>query len=399
MKRAEIISSLSATNVLELILCAGAEPGRPYLVVAENAQEGCVLSVEHRARAMVPPRASTVVLTGAGFSKPAGLPVTSELVRKGRERLKAEFLEALDALASDVLGEPVGDNLEALLTRLRVLELYSQQHDYLREIFPLEMGIYFLIWGALLPSSNPPSLDLYDAFLKRLGDDVAFASLNYDLVLEAVFRRRQRAWHYALQGEAKFCNDLTSLTSGDRFYTTSDENPQSIPYLKLHGSFNWHYCWRCDYFRIVGDEWFGVSGFHLPRPGRDPLYVRSRGMLVCGEDECFRGSGSGTGQAALKPLIIPPARVKEYSRAPVYRQWAFFDVLLAKAKQLILVGTSIRDEDVLLFNSLSLLRLKNPTLKRVVVIDPENAIARKAQMLTQVETTWYQNLEAYLGSG
>jgi NAD-dependent SIR2 family protein deacetylase len=354
------------------------------------------MSVEQSVRATIPPRASTVVLTGAGFSVPAGLPVTSQLVSRGRERLKGEFLEALDALVCAVLEEPVGEDIEASLTRLRVLELYSKKYDYLREIFPLEMGIYFLIWVALLPSSNSPPLDLYDTFLERFGSDVAFASLNYDLVLENAFRRQQRAWHYALQGEANFHNDLSYR---EHFYAPLDEEPRSIAYLKLHGSFNWHYCWRCNYFRIVRDEWCGVSGFHLPRRDRDPLWVTSRGTLVCGEDECVISSGPGVGQAALKPLIIPPARVKEYSRAPVYRQWAFFDLLLAQAQELIVVGTSIRDEDVLLFNSLSLLRYKNPKLKTVVVINPSEEIAQKVEGLTAVETIAYGNLEEYLAKG
>ena len=66
------------------------------------------MSVEESVRATIPPRASTVVLTGAGFSVLAGLPVTSQLVSRGRERLKGEFLEALDALICEVLEEPVG---------------------------------------------------------------------------------------------------------------------------------------------------------------------------------------------------------------------------------------------------------------------------------------------------
>ena len=64
----------------------------------------------------------------------------------------------------------------------------------------------------------------------------------------------------------------------------------------------------------------------------------------------------GEGQAGLKPLIIPPARMKEYSQAPVLRRWAFFDLLFAQARGLILVGTAVRDDAVLLVNSPNLLR-------------------------------------------
>jgi hypothetical protein len=98
----------------------------------------------------------------------------------------------------------------------------------------------------------------------------------------------------------------------------------------------------------------------------------------------------------LKPLIIPPARMKEYTQAPVLRHWAFFDLLLMQARELILVGTSVRDEDALLVNSLNLLRLKNPRLERIVVIDPRLEAAAKVKGLSEVETIRYTSLEAYV---
>jgi hypothetical protein len=339
-------------------------------------------------RRVVPPRASTVVLTGAGFSVPAGLPVASDILRVGRERVRSEFLAAVDSLAEDVLGEPLGQDAEAILTRLRVLELYSNR-DYLEEILPLELGIYFLIWAALRTGADPPAI--YDTFVERLGGDVAYASLNYDLVLETVLRRKQRSWHYPLQGE---WNSLNELRYSEEFYSPWDRDPKSVSYLKLHGSFNWQYCWRCNYFRVVRDEWSGVSEFYVPRRGHEALWAASRGTLAC--DECVP-EGPGASQAVLKPLIIPPTRLKEYSRAPVRRQWAFFDLLLAQAEKLIVIGSSIRDEDVLLYNSLSFLAFKSPRLKRIVAIDPQECVAQRLKLLTEVEPTWYASLEDYVG--
>ena len=98
----------------------------------------------------------------------------------------------------------------------------------------------------------------------------------------------------------------------------------------------------------------------------------------------------------LKPLIIPPARMKEYSQAPVLRHWAFFDLLLMQAQELILVGTSVRDEDVLLVNSLNLLRLKNPQLERIVVIDPSQRSPQKLRGCRRLKRVRYCSLEAYI---
>jgi hypothetical protein len=59
------------------------------------------------------PQAPPVVLTGADFSKVAGLRHTRELVRSGREWLKTklslEFVDTLDAVATEVLQERIGE--------------------------------------------------------------------------------------------------------------------------------------------------------------------------------------------------------------------------------------------------------------------------------------------------
>lgn len=88
--------------------------------------------------------------------------------------------------------------------------------------------------------------------------------------------------------------------------------------------------------------------------------------------------------------------MKEYRQTPVRRQWVFFDRLLAQAQQIILVGTSVRDEDALLVNSLTLLQLKNPQLDKIVVVDLNEKVAAKVAELAEVETKWYSKLEAYI---
>lgn len=257
-------------------------------------------------------------------------------------------------------------------------------------LLQLEIGIYIIMWAALRLSSEPPRL--YDDFIRLLGNDVAFATLNYDLLLETIFRRNQCAWYYPLEGESKI--DRNELRPYDgSFYTTLDEPPQSTPYLKLHGSFNWYYCWRCEHFEIVSDPNIGLN-CTLLREGRAPVWAGH--LRACNSEPCSERRAPGEGQAVLKPLIIPPARMKEYRQAPVLRHRAFFDLLLAQARELILVGTSVRDEDVLLVNSLNLLRLKNPALERIVVIDPRPEVAAKVEELSEVGTIRYGSLEAYI---
>jgi hypothetical protein len=53
-------------------------------------------------------------------------------VSRGRERLRSrlgrELVDTLDKVTRDVLQEPMGDEIEALLTRLKVLEFYSEKY-------------------------------------------------------------------------------------------------------------------------------------------------------------------------------------------------------------------------------------------------------------------------------
>jgi hypothetical protein len=269
---------------------------------------------------------------------------------------------------------------------------FAPATNYLTKLLQLEMGMYYLVWAALRLSSDPPQL--YDDFLKLLGNDVTYATLNYDMLLETIFRRNQCAWYYPMQGETRI--DHNELESFDgSFYTTPDENPQSIPYLKLHGSCNWYYCWRCGYFGIVRDPNHGVV-CKLLREGRPSVKVGH--FRACGSDACEEMRGAADGGAVYKPLIIPPARMKEYSQAPVLRHWAFLDLLLSQAQEIILVGTSVRDDDVLLVNSLNLLGRKNnnPLLKSITVINRDCAVAKKVERLTEVDTRCYENLETYL---
>jgi hypothetical protein len=218
-----------------------------------------------------PRKVSKIALTGAGFSVAAGLPLTKDLVHRGREQSKIKFgdrfLNALDEAAQRILKGPIGDDIEAALTRLKMVELYSKEYstkvrgsveeqNYIMKLLQFELGIYNVMWATLnLPSDPPP---LYDDFLRSLGDDVAFASLNYDMLLETLFRRNRRAWHYPLQDETKSRNEL-GLYYDESFYTTPKGDPQSTAYLKLHGSFNWYYCWNCEHFSIVSDPNIGLS--------------------------------------------------------------------------------------------------------------------------------------------
>jgi hypothetical protein len=84
------------------------------------------MSIDYAVSQGDPPQASPVVLTGADFSKGAGLRRTRELVRSGHEWLKTklslEFVDPLDAVATEVLQERIGEEWRGAI-RLSFLDL------------------------------------------------------------------------------------------------------------------------------------------------------------------------------------------------------------------------------------------------------------------------------------
>jgi hypothetical protein len=47
---------------------------------------------------------------------------------------------------------------------------------------------------------------------------------------------------------------------------------------------------------------------------------------------------------------------------------------------------------------LKCLKLKNPKLERVIVINPQHEGASRAELWTEIEPTWYSSLAAYLAN-
>jgi hypothetical protein len=69
-------------------------------------------------------------------------------------------VDALDKMAQKIIQEPMGDEIEALLTCLKALEFSSEKYstkvsgsveedNYITKLLQLELGIYNLVWATL----------------------------------------------------------------------------------------------------------------------------------------------------------------------------------------------------------------------------------------------------------
>ena len=89
----------------------------------------------------------TLIITGAGFSRDAGLPLEKEVIPESLKIFKSKdpkFIEEISTKANNLLNiENVFDlSIEEILTKLKLVEFYSRPpKDHYLEISPVEQGI------------------------------------------------------------------------------------------------------------------------------------------------------------------------------------------------------------------------------------------------------------------
>jgi hypothetical protein len=159
-----------------------------------------------------------------------------------------------------------------------------------------------------------------------------------------------------------------------------------ISYYKLHGSFNWHFCWRCGKVSIKDFDRYGVF------TGRHPNSFLP--YLLCDEEVCLQNP-KAKGQVILAPCVIPPSAIKAYTSPIVQELWSVFDEFLRAVEKIVVIGCSMRDEDTLLRHSLFHLSRKNSQLKDLVVVDPNEEIVTRFSDVIGIHARYFDSIENF----
>ncbi len=329
---------------------------------------------------------TTLIITGAGFSCDAGLPQENEVMPRAIELCKRSKPELIDGIMRDVAKifnpNTIFDlSVEEILTKLTVEELFSHPpRDYVQEILPLELGVLELFCKTLKINTIP---NYYFSLVDLYKEHTAFVTFNNDLLLEKIFQQRKYYWNYIETGKVE-----NELGYKDYYYKLLEASyfnlkPDVIPYLKLHGSFNWHYCWRCWNVRITSEKYFGISG--------EPFSMTDRFSQSC--LECSESDGW---QPIMRPLVIPPSLIKYYGIRFIQHLWFVFYELIRSVSKIIIIGSSLRDEDTLYLNALSFLNQKNTVLRELIFINPNEKLIEKLRTLTGFEVVHYPSIQDYL---
>ena len=270
--------------------------------------------------------------------------------RKGRNFTLEELLTLLDSVANQ--NRPfAGFSLD---------HLKQLQADFL---FGINEAISQLIVASNISvvESFEQYMGLVLPFLNSLENTDAIISLNYDTLIDG--RIGDGLFHNDIftrinhQGSV---SDRANYGFDPRYALVDKKKPSQyrsfpfVPIYKLHGSFNWLYCRQCKQIDVT---------LINPKNQRLLPYDASSGSLGTCPD-C---------KSAFEPVIITPSLIKEYKNPYLKRIWAKAKRALARADEIIFVGYSMPDADMILrtmfIESIVTNRSKRAVVPTISVVD------------------------------
>lgn len=264
-------------------------------------------------------------LLGAGFSRPAGLPLASELVPLVRE-VADEWLSVAREDGYSHLNRAF-DNYQTYLSEIDPdrafdLEEFGAWLDWEHTLrlrgsdtfsdYGNQAGLQ-LRWaiGKVLYEATPrPLPDLYLEFARRLTTTDVVLTLNYDLLLEQ-----------ALDAVGlPFRRFPMRFSEIHEHYATGDpDDPDELLLIKLHGSLDWTYASEDAWAGLGGaSDWLEtVSLVDGPRPEDDPL----ERVAVIPPDQLALYYANKTAWYRHPTLLMPPSTAKPLAGSPLVPLW------------------------------------------------------------------------------
>ena len=283
---------------------------------------------------------SEVFLLGSGFSKAVSrqMPVTKELSREILARYKS---------ANDLPPEirrMIEEDVEKALTFLAAEKPWLAETENLRhKVISLELTHVIrylfleksrdaLVWGINKP---PAWLDSLLAYWHN--NRCAVITLNYDTLIERVASTTYDAKRPKIPTDQLYPIRLTPATSQNPAHQTRaieiEEPIKTFKLFKLHGSINWFYSGRSDFF--------GEELFYVPcNGGVDGVFDMTDGHDADNVDWCRLGGKC--------PLIIPPMLDKSvfFEHEALRSMWFQASQATRTADRVICFGYSLPKSDL-----------------------------------------------------
>ena len=301
-------------------------------------------------------------IIGAGFSKPAGLPLGEDLFKCVREDVRRHFLgNGWENPLEQEVGEWASLYPNHQQIDLERVLAYSHRKHYLRLLGSDEYfehgscsitAVRTAIQRILIQKTPSAIPALYRKFANRLCPNDVVLTFNYDTLLEQTFDEIDKL--YTLTPEWW----LKSNSSGKK--------PMYVDLLKLHGSIDW-------YDRHYHDEamcWHNDEGHDVPN--RDPIFGPNPSV----PSECLsRGPAEEHGShilprvfrvpnhtdyfpiegdlgAHVVPYILPPAHDKLLGYDAILDLWENLHRTLDVISSIVVIGYSFPPYDSYAYEAL-----------------------------------------------
>ncbi len=298
----------------------------------------------------------TVYVLGAGFSKEAGFPLSTDFTKDKefdylKEKLKNEpkLVSKLEKIQSYVRyrihNNFCSPSIESILNHVITAQyLFMESMTEKRKPYSAEKILDNLLWYITknlkekTMDSKDNLLEEYETFLKKIcKKDNVIITFNYDLVIENILKLLKKEYHYGVDER-------------------HSKNSRLI--LKLHGSLNWIYCKKCGpvnrHDKIITFE-----------PDTKEI------CPLCKSDK-------------IRPILVPPmmAKDKQYNDkyfGPIVREtWSLAREVLSDATRIVFIGFSMADEDYFAQGLFKLSQGMNTNKNRkFIVINPSSDINLK----------------------
>jgi len=220
----------------------------------------------------------------------------------------------------DEAGRCVCQDIEKLL---RWADGHSQDPDGKLQVVSNAIAETLALLPFEIRSGMPHVTDRpYERLVGELrvhGREIAMVTVNYDVFADvAIYNAGSRPY---------YCLNPKRGAEGDE-----------ISIAKLHGSLNWHGCWRCG--RVNASP-------HIDQFAAKHLAGRNGQHVLCFKDwgEWSRDARCSCGRREQQPLIVPPVEDKNRFTDRLRVIWDHAETLLEQAETILVAGYSFRRID------------------------------------------------------
>ncbi len=266
------------------------------------------------------------------------------------------YLGGIDPLDAN---EPLPP-LEDVLTQLDygIAEQRPLSKEYSVEVLSkIREHLIYALYKLLKERLGPHSPGLMEEFIQKLDPEDVIVSLNYDLIVDNAQKRVwARQYGYDSEPTLDYGIPVRTVYHLDGF-TQREHSAVGQKLLKPHGSLNWLYCPLCQQIDVFEGE-----------------KAVGRIFRETDETEC------GQCRVRYDPIIITPTFLKSYGNSFVAQIWRATEAALRDAQEIIFLGYSLPDADMMLRTMFSRAWYMNQAQHRprcrILVVDKPS---RKAQ--------------------